>query len=47
MNGYASADALDPAADVNRHQSVEDGPSTLQDPTSGYASADALDEQPR
>ena len=40
-SGYASADVLDPAAEVNRDHSGEG--EELQDAMSGYASIDALD----
>jgi hypothetical protein len=41
--GYASADVLDPEAEVNRDHSQEGRGEELQDAMHGYASADTLD----
>ena len=45
-SGYASADVLDPAAEVNHHREIAEGPEQQRDPMSGYASADLLDPAP-
>jgi hypothetical protein len=42
-SGYASADVLDPAAEVNRDHSRDGDGEALQDAMNGYASADTLD----
>lgn len=42
-SGYASADVLDPDAEVNRDHSRDGDGETLQDAMNGYASADTLD----
>jgi hypothetical protein len=42
-SGYASADVLDPEADVNRDHSQDGHGEELQDAMNGYASADVLD----
>jgi hypothetical protein len=42
-SGYASADALDPEAEVNRDHSGDGDAEAMQDAMTGYASADVLD----
>ena len=41
-SGYASADVLDPAAEVNRDHSRDGDGEAIQDAMNGYASADAV-----
>lgn len=45
MSGYASADALDPQAAVDREPGGREDDGNLKDPMSGYASGDAMDPE--
>lgn len=43
LNGYASADLMDPNGGMDRARDVEDVSPDLRDPMNGYASADLVD----